>query len=80
MLRLIAVEPELVAVKNHLAEQGYDVVVLSECVRPIEAVVYTGQPLTTGSQQQGRAGNTVLINAAGLTPEEVVTKVEEGLG
>lgn len=80
MLRLISVDPELVEVKNHLAEQGYEVVAMTECVRPVEAVVYSGQPLPDQTRRSGRAKNTVLVNATGLSPVEVVDKMEDGLG
>jgi hypothetical protein len=46
----------------------------------VEAVVYSGAPLTGSNARQGSAENTVLVNAAGLTPEEVAGQLDNKLG
>jgi hypothetical protein len=80
MARLIAVDPNLQPVKEHLSSQGYQIVDSCSCVRPVEAVVYSGAPLTGSNARQGSAENTVLVNAAGLTPEEVAGQLDNKLG
>jgi hypothetical protein len=80
MLRLISVEPGLEAVKNHLHAKGYEVIDMSQGIRPVEAVIYNGQPLASGNMAvHPNAESTVLINAAGLTPEEVAGQLENRL-
>lgn len=80
MARLIAVDPNLQPVKEHLSSQGYQIVDGETWVRPVEAVVYSGAPLTGDGLRQGTAENTVLVNAAGLTPEEVALQLDNKLG
>lgn len=79
MSRIISVDPGLQAVSDHLQENGYDVVSMAECVRPIEAVVYQGPRLSSPSVQRAARG-TALVNAAGLTAEEVSAQLENRLG
>ncbi len=79
MARLIAVDPNLQPVREHLSSQGYQIVDADSWVRPVEAVVYRGAPLT-GDVRQGSAENTALVNAAGLTPEEVAVQLDNKLG
>lgn len=80
MLRLVSVDPELNDVKSHLNTCGYEVVNMNECIRSVEAVIYHGQPLLNNAAANNMtAENTVLINAAGLTPEEVVAQLENRL-
>jgi hypothetical protein len=80
MARLVAVDPGLDPVKEHLSSQGYQVVDPGVWVRPVEAVVYSGAPLTGNQTRRGAAENTALVNAAGLTPEEVALQLENKLG
>jgi alkanesulfonate monooxygenase SsuD/methylene tetrahydromethanopterin reductase-like flavin-dependent oxidoreductase (luciferase family) len=81
MARLVAVDPNLAPVKEHLSSQGYQIVDADVAVRPVEAVVYSGPPLAGGSGvRQAAAENTVLVNAAGLTPEEVASQLDNKLG
>ncbi|MDT8903339.1 YkuS family protein [Anaeroselena agilis] len=79
MARLVSVEHGLDPVKEHLSNQGYQVVDPDEWVRPVEAVIYRGVPLAA-SERRGVAENTALVNAAGLTPEEVAMQLENKLG
>ncbi|EAX46995.1 hypothetical protein TcarDRAFT_0897 [Thermosinus carboxydivorans Nor1] len=79
MLRLVSVETGLDDIKAHLSTCGYEVVDMADCVRPVEAVVYTGEP---GAQAAAGklAENTVMVNAAGLTAEQVASVLAERLG
>ena len=79
MARLVSVEPGLDPVKEHPSSQGYQVVDPVVWARPVEAVVYSGAPLAAGRVHNGVAENTVLVNAAGLTPEEVALQLENKL-
>lgn len=73
-MRLISVESGLDAVKAHLENCGYEVLDMGQCFRPVEATVYTGE--RSGAAYSARsAENTVLINAAGLTPEQVAIEL-----
>jgi hypothetical protein len=80
MLRLITVDPGLKEVKSYLNEHGYEVTDMDQCVRPVEAVVYSGQLLTNSLASYPVADNTVLVNAAGLTPQEVEIQLQTRLG
>ena len=81
MARLVAVDPDLAPVKEHLSSQGYQIVDSAAWGRPVEAVVYSGAALAdSGTVRQAAAENTVLVNAAGLTPEEVASQLENKLG
>ncbi len=80
MLRLVSVASGLDNVKAHLSSQGYEVVDQESWQRPVEAVVYSGAPLPAGSGTWvPTADNTVLVNASGLTPEEVARELETRL-
>lgn len=80
MLRLITVDPGLTEVKTYLHERGYEVTDMDQCVRPVEAVVYSGTALSNCLDSYPAADNTVLVNAAGLTPEEVELQLQKRLG
>jgi len=72
MLRRISVETGLDDVKAYLGQRGYEVVDMADCVQPVEAVVYTGKELAGQATARAvSAQNTLLINAAGLSPEQV---------
>jgi hypothetical protein len=79
MSRRISVEPGLAAVKAHLHQCGYEIVDMAECVRPVEAVVYAGPPLTDAPTAIPAAENTVLVNACGLSPAEVAAQLDTKL-
>lgn len=80
MLRLVSVEPGLTEVKTYLHECGYEVIDMDGCVRPVEAVVYNGLVSAAKTDAYPAAANTVLINACGLTPEEVERQLDGRLG
>ena len=83
MLRIISVETQLEDIKAHLNTCGYQVVDMAECVHPVEAVVYCGEEIANseGSSIIRRcAESTVMVNAAGLTGEQVVARLEAKWG
>jgi hypothetical protein len=80
MSRLITVDPGLSEIKSYLNARGYEVTDMDQCVRPVQAVVYSGQSLTNSQARYPAASNTVLVNAAGLTPEEVEIQLQDRLG
>jgi hypothetical protein len=80
MLRLVSVASGLDNVKAHLSSQGYEVVDQDSWPRSVEAVVYSGPQLPVGSGTwRPAAENTVLVNASGLTPEEVASELASRL-
>ncbi|MPM88666.1 hypothetical protein SDC9_135770 [bioreactor metagenome] len=78
MLRLISVETGLDDIKTHLNTCGYQVIDMAEHLRPVEAVVYTGLAANSLGKVKTSRGTTV-INAAGLTAEQVASCLEERL-
>jgi hypothetical protein len=80
MLRTVSVETGLDDIKAHLNSCGYQVVDMAECMYPVEAVVYARQAFEEGKKSEKNAGCTVLINAMGLSGEQVVQTIEEKLG
>ena len=82
MLRIISVETQLEDIKAYLNTCGYQVVDMTECIHPVEAVVYCGEEIVNnqGSIAGRCAENTVMVNAAGLTGEQVVARLEEKWG
>ncbi|MCX7779396.1 MAG: YkuS family protein [Negativicutes bacterium] len=74
---VISVETGLDEIKAHLEKAGYTVVDMSEAPGAVEAVIYTGPE--SGCAEPGISSckelYTVMINAAGLTPEEVAAKL-----
>lgn len=79
-MRLISVEPGLKQVKDHLDGQGYEIVDAATWVRPVEAVVYSGEPLPDDpARRASGAAGTALVNAAGLSPEEVAAALDNKL-
>ena len=78
-MRLITVETGLSEIKDFLNERGYDVTDLEKCARSVEAVVYSGQALPALGRYPC-ATNTVLVNATGVTPQEVAEQLENRLG
>ncbi|MBP2655910.1 MAG: hypothetical protein H6Q73_3479 [Firmicutes bacterium] len=77
-MRLVSVDSELTEIKNHLTSCGYEVVDMHEYVRPVQAVVYSGQPiLTEGNSRVPTVEGTVLINATGLKPQDVAAQLDE---
>jgi len=70
MLRTVSVETGLTEVKEYLKARGYDVVDMEECIRPVEAVIYTGAQLVQQPPKR-MPENTMMINATGLSVEEI---------
>jgi Uncharacterised protein family (UPF0180). len=80
MTRLISVDADLEPVKEFLVAQGYQIVDFGAEGRPVDAVVFSGTPLSVKAARQVITENTALVNAAGLTPEEVTLELENKLG
>ena len=85
MLRSISVETGLDDIKAHLHACGYEVVDMDACIRPVEAIVYTGATMQVQVNEVAKgagrlAENTVMINAAGMTAEQVSAQIEERIG
>lgn len=76
MGRLVSVEAGLDDVKAHLDSCGYQVLGMEEAIRPVEAIIYKG--LSENNRQMGRTGRgTAVINANGLTGEQVVACLDD---
>lgn len=78
-LRLVSVEPQLGTVKTYLEDCGYEVINMDTYHRGVEAVIYRGESIGYNKESKVVLLNTVLVNANGLTPEEVVTELESRL-
>ena len=79
MSRLVSITPDLAKVKSYLNESGYEILDMEECIRPVEAIIYRGEISSPPAAERPRAKNTVLVNAAGLEPEEVKLELENRL-
>lgn len=79
MLKAISVETGLNDIKDHLTNCGFEVVDMAESIRPIEAVVYTGELMSSECAVRMAKG-TMLINALGLNGEQVAAQIEAKLG
>lgn len=78
MSRIVSVESGLHDIKTHLTVCGYQVVDMAENVRPVEVVIYQG--LDERNENSGKTcKGTAVINAAGMTAEEVVAYLNEVL-
>lgn len=75
-MRLVSVETGLDDVKAYLGSCGYEVIDMADCFRPVEAVIFRGQP---GGRMSRNWGNTALVNREGKTPQEVVELLDEML-
>jgi len=69
-LKRVAVEQSLTPVKEYLSKQGFDVVDLNQQMNQVEAVVISGQDKDVMGMQDMNT-KAAVINANGLTPEEV---------
>lgn len=78
-MRLVSIETGLDEFKAHLGACGYEVIDMANCIRPVEAVIFSGSADVT-AEWIGPADNTVLVNAFGKTPEEVAGLLGERLG
>lgn len=82
MLGLISVQTGLNEIKAHLQGSGYSVVDMEEAGQYVEAVVYTGDRCAGQPKQMGSSTElfTVMVNATGLTPEQVAAELSERMG
>lgn len=74
-MRKVSLESGLDHIRQHLEERGYEIVPMENCISPVEAVVYSGQPGVTAVCAHGPEG-TILVNASGLTPEAVAERLD----
>lgn len=79
MLKAISIETGLDEIKDHLTNCGFEVVDMEQSFRPIEAVVFTGE-LMSSELAVRMAKGTMLINALGLSGEQVAAQIEAKLG
>lgn len=79
MLRVISVETGLDDIKAHLSTCGYEVIDMADCVRPVEAVIFSGEVPAVAPVRRP-AGSTVIINAAGMNGAQVETALTDSLG
>jgi hypothetical protein len=77
-MRLVSVETGLDEIKTHLNECGYQVVDMAENVRPVEAVIYSGLVANPANRAKVARG-TAVINAAGLSAQQVASYLHEKL-
>lgn len=78
-MRLVSIETGLDDIKAHLDTCGYEVVDMANCIRPVEAVIFRGSAdMNTTAMRSGES--TVLVNAAGKTPEQVAVMLGDQLG
>jgi hypothetical protein len=61
--------------KAHLVNNGYQVVDMAECIRPVEAVIFHGELLDDNKKIKCAKG-TMVINANGLDFDQVVNQIE----
>ncbi len=66
----VAIEESLQQIKEYLNSQGYDVVDLKQNVKPVDAVIISGQDKDVLGMQDVSV-HAPVINARGLTPKEV---------
>lgn len=77
MRGIIAIEPGLTPFEDALVRDGYQVVPLDQAgSRDVDAVIVRGTDSNLGGQQTLRFRGPV-IEASGLTPEEVRRQVDE---
>lgn len=79
----IAIEPALSNVKDYLSGMGYNMVDIdvnkeAGSLRGFDAIVVTGLSTNLLGMSNTRAKARV-INADGLTPEEIADKIKSGL-
>ncbi|MBU2703132.1 hypothetical protein Ga0466249_004268 [Sporomusaceae bacterium BoRhaA] len=73
----VTVETGLDDIKAHLSTCGYEVIDMEKCVRPVQAVVFSGLPLSKPLTQRVNSDVTFLVNATNLTKEQVVERLQE---
>jgi hypothetical protein len=82
MLGLISVETGLNEIKAHLQNSGYAVVDMEEAGASVEAVIYTSEPCADVCREIASSSElfTVMVNASGLTPEQVAEQLSVRMG
>lgn len=75
----VAVEGSLKQVRKMLRDNGYDVVDYGNWQQMVDAVVITGMNESVLSERQEKIGGAPIINADGLTVNEVFHAVHERL-
>ncbi|OEF99610.1 hypothetical protein BHF71_08280 [Vulcanibacillus modesticaldus] len=72
----IAIEQNLQPVKDYLSNNGYEVVDLNQSLDQVDAIVVSGQDKDVLGMQD-ITSEAPVINANGLSPEEVYQKISE---
>ncbi|QQE72925.1 YkuS family protein [Brevibacillus composti] len=67
----VAVEGNLTQISQMLRDNGYQVVELGNWQNPVDAVVITGQDVNVLSDQSKTITGAPVINANGMTAQEV---------
>jgi hypothetical protein len=67
----VAVEGSLTHIRNMLRDNGYDVVDLGNWQQMVDAVVITGQDVNVLNDQSKSITGAPVINAEGMTADEV---------
>jgi hypothetical protein len=75
----VAVEGSLTQIKQMLRDNGYDVVELGNWQNMVDAIVITGQDVNVLNDQSKTISGAPVINAAGMTAEEVFHAVHTRL-
>jgi len=75
----VAVEQSLSQISKMLRDNGYDVVELGNWQQMVDAVVITGQDVNVLSDQSKSITGAPVINASGLTANEVFHEVHKRL-
>ena len=81
MLGLVSVETGLDKIKAHLQSTGYSVIDMAEAGPAVEAVIYSGGERVPGCNLKSTSDLfTVMVNATGLTPEQVAEELAVRMG
>ncbi len=72
----VSVETGLDDIKAHLSTCGYEVIDMENCVRPVQAVVFSGPSTHKPLTRKVNGDVTFLVNAANLTKEQVVESLQ----
>jgi hypothetical protein len=75
----VAVERSLTQIRKMLRDNGYDVVDLGNWQNMVDAIVITGQDVNVLNDQSKTISGAPVINAAGMTPQEVFHAVHTRL-
>ncbi|MEJ8545436.1 YkuS family protein [Brevibacillus borstelensis] len=67
----VAVEGSLTQISKMLRDNGYQVVDLGNWQNTVDAIVITGQDVNVLNDQSKTISGAPVINAAGMTPQEV---------